>query len=113
MNGELTVDNIVEGRLYRFYIYGRRDPIVGIYKGIFDPGNPAHKLSRNEQISGMKYILIHNMIYPHGGAIDMIESDFIRLITAHHAGGHHRRSHHRRSHHRHSHHRRRSHHRRH
>ncbi len=64
--------------------------------GIFDPGNPAYELSRNQQIRGNKYILIHNINYPDGGAIDAIDPSDITRITAHHAGGRRHRS--RRSH---------------
>jgi len=41
--GLLTLGNIIEGRRYTFHLSNGQD-ITGIYRGIFDPGNPEHKI---------------------------------------------------------------------
>jgi hypothetical protein len=92
--GLLTLDNIVEGRRYTFHLSNGQD-ITGIYRGIFDPGNPAHEIPRYLDRLGIA-IIVYNEALGNERIIYLIE---ISYITQPRAGGRRRsiRRRHRRS----------------
>ena len=80
--GLLTLDNIVERRRYTFHLSNGQD-ITGIYRGIFDPGNPEHKIPEYLARLG-KAIIVYNEALGNESIIYFIE---ISYITQPHAGG--------------------------
>lgn len=83
MEGLLTLDNIIEGRRYTFHLLNGHPDITGVYTGIFNAGNPEHKLHVYFPLRG-KAIKVHNEAL---GSNYIIYFSDISYITQPHAGG--------------------------